>query len=189
MKKTFLLLLTLAITSVAWTQEGNGFSSGDVFLSGTIGYASSTTGEFKSTGFTFAPRGGYFITNNIVIGLGLEYSSAGPENVKLKTTEIGALARYYFTPGSKFSIFGEFQVGYTSVIQEGIVDAKFSGIGIDLGPGVNYFISKSFALEARWGALSYETGKPDTPDNAPSTNTFNFGLSLSNIQLGLLFRI
>ncbi|HEX9980719.1 MAG TPA: porin family protein, partial [Flavobacterium sp.] len=62
-----------------------------------------------------------------------------------------------------------------------------NGFGVSVSPGVSYFISSHFALEATIGALSYETSKPDV-DDAEATDTFGLNVDLTDITLGLIYK-
>ena len=184
--------------------SGEGFSKGNVFIMGSVGFGSETTGNVKSNSFTFSPRAGFFVTDNIAIGiaLGVEGTKTedfdGPTFVETKRTDfsIGAFGRYYFTPGSKFSVFGE--LGFNVVSGKVVTDetlgnvttsyqTKDNGFNLGVAPGIAYHLSNHFSLEAKWGVLGYETTKPDVA-NSDSTDSFNFGLNLDDLSLGLVFK-
>ena len=182
-------------------EVGKGFANGDLFMSGTVGFSSTKTGDFKSDSFTVAPGIGYFVSDNIAIGASLSYSSGSSfeeltgdgayYEVDTNAFGIGAFARYYVTPASEFSFFGEFSVGYSTAKSE-IKDFSGSeytvnGFGARLAPGISYFISRNFALEATIGALSYISTKPDI-DGAKSTNNFDLNLNLNDVNLGLIYK-
>ncbi|MBW2961223.1 outer membrane beta-barrel protein [Mesonia sp. JHPTF-M18] len=95
--------------------------------------------------------------------------------------------RYYFFNDNKFNLFGELGLGYGHT--KDINDNKFNGINVGLAPGVNYFVSEHFALEATFGILGYTSAKPDIEgvDNE-STDSFQFSLNMSDINLGLIYR-
>ena len=65
MKKTFLSLAALFAFGFANAQETEstaGFSQGDVFITGSFGFGSEKTGDFKTTEFNVSPSAGYFVT-------------------------------------------------------------------------------------------------------------------------------
>ncbi len=175
------------------TMDSKGFANGDTFMSGTVGFRSTSTGDVKESAFTIAPKAGLFVTDNIAIGVELAYLSNKTENgVDPEATSsgfgIGAFARYYATPASDFSFVAELGAGYiTSKYEQGPIEGKANGFVVALTPGVSYFISSNFALEAQIGELSYNTTKPDV-DGAESTDTFNINLDLSSISFGLLYK-
>ncbi len=201
MKKLLLSAAAVFAFTYANAQETTstgGFSTGDVFISGSVGFGSEKTGDFKTNEFNFSPRVGYFVSENIALGVALGYSSvtadeefAGLGIFETKTTafEVGAFGRYYFMPSNQFSLFTQLGVNYGTAKLE--VDSeevsKVNGFNVEFAPGVSYFISEHFALEASFGILSYTTVKPDA-DDADSTNTFQFGLDMSDINLGLVYK-
>ncbi len=194
MKKLMLTALAVVSFTFANAQDGTtgeGFAKGDIFISGAVGYNSSESGDFEIKTFTISPRAGYFVSENIAIGARIGYQSNKQENgtteLDTNTFNAGAFGRYYFTPASKFSIFGEFGVDYlSSKTDNGTTDTTADGFSLGGGPGLSYFISNNFALETFWGALRYTSVKPEGADD--SNNNFNFGADLDNITLGLVYK-
>ncbi len=204
MKKIILSAAALFIFGFASAQDaatstgGKGYANGDVFISGSVGINSNETGEVSNSTFNIMPKVGFFVSENIAIGGQLGYSSAtaniydadllefGEE--KNSTFLVGAFGRYYATPSSDFSFFGELGLNYknSSITLPGD-DYKVSGFQIALAPGVSYFLSDHFALEASIGSLSYETSKPDF-DNAENTNSYGINLDLSDVMIGLVYK-
>ncbi len=192
MKK--LILTAVAVFSLAFAnaQDGEGFAKGDVFVSGSFGYNSQTVGDSKITSFEIVPRVGYFVSEAISIGARLGYTTSKrdipfTDEVKTNIFNVGVFGRYYFTPSSKFSIFGEAGFEYLNINSDiGVTESKTDGFGINVGPGVSYFLSDHFALEAFWGALGYSTSKEDGATD--STDLFRIGLNLDDINLGLVYK-
>ncbi|WP_299253382.1 outer membrane beta-barrel protein [uncultured Aquimarina sp.] len=191
MKK--LILTTVAVLSLAFANaQDGGFAKGDIFVSGSFGYNSTSTGDAKSNSFEITPRVGFFVSDNIVVGARIGYTTQKREaplaaDVKSNIFTGGAFGRYYFTPSNKFSIFGEFGANYFSAKTElATIDSTTDGFDINVGPGVSYFLSDHFALEAFWGALGYSTSKDDGATD--STNSFRIGLNLDDVNLGLVYK-
>lgn len=196
MKKVILSALAVFAFVSASAQEGTeGFAKGDLFISGAFGFGSTKTGDFKTNDFVVAPKLGYFVTENIALGLALGYETSkieiDPVSAKNNTLSVGAFGRYYATPASKFSLFGQLGLNYNSYDNEfdseGLGESKGNGFDIALAPGVSYFITSNFALEATFGILGYETTKPDA-DGAEKTTAFQFGLDTRDINLGLVYK-
>ena len=146
------------------------------------------------------PRVGFFVSDNIAIGGMLGYNGTTSDEfvdvldaeaeVKTNMLTIGAFGRWYATPANQFSFFAELGLNYNTqnMEVEGIdEDIKANGFEVALTPGVNYFISPNFALEASIGVLSYETSKPDF-DGAESTDSFAIGVNLSQINFGIVYK-
>lgn len=203
MKKLLLTAAAVFAFGFANAQESNGegFGKGSMFLSGTVNYSSQKTDDLKVNEFTVAPKFGYFVSENIALGLGLglangKVNSDGDTVAENKTTSFGAFGRYYIKT-AKFAPFAELNVNYATTSTE---YTEFMGeltpfgdgtdintLSVNVAPGFNYFISNNFALEASVGILGYSSAKPDV-DNAESTNKFNIGLNLSNVNFGIVYK-
>lgn len=197
MKKVVLSLAAMLAFGLANAQEtttdNGGFSQGDVFISGSVGYGSDEdfNGD-KVNEFNISPKAGYFVTNNIAVGLSLGYTNSkteesGEADTKFNTFEVGAFGRYYFTPASQFSIFGQLGLGYsTSKAEQGDAETKFNGFNVGLAPGISYFVSKNIALEATFGLLGYQSVKNDDTD--AKADSFDLGLDLGDINFGIVYK-
>ncbi|MFL9844287.1 outer membrane beta-barrel protein [Flavobacterium rhizosphaerae] len=209
MKKILFSLSALLAFGFAQAQDdtdSNGFSKGDVFFSGTLSYSSQKTDDVKSHTFTAAPAVGYFVTNNIALGVAFGYTNS--ENSYLSYSNIvstddvisaGVFGRYYVNPSNKFNFFAELNVAYVhaKVEQQSTynydpmfpqtINYNSNGFGIGLAPGFNYWISNHFALEANIALVNYNSVKPDF-DGAESTDSFDIGIDFSNINFGLIYK-
>src|SRR5690606_11676355 len=134
-----------------------GFANGDVFITGAVGIGTTSFDEDKESSFEIAPSVGLFVTDNIAIGVRLGYTSekaevASVETQDFTTLSIGAFGRYYATPSSDFSFFGELGFNYNSM-EDNLSDGKATGFELGLALGVSYFIADNFALEAAFGII------------------------------------
>lgn len=202
MKKVILSVLaviTFGFVSAQDKTSSAGFSKGDVFISGSVGISSSKTGDFKENNLNFSPRAAYFVDDNIAVGLALGYGTqkidAGASATNSQTS-VGAFGRYYMTPSSKFSLFGQLGVNFVSNDFEFGVDAdgdlvaldgKSKGFNIGFAPGFNYFVSDNFAIETSIGVLGYSSDD-NGGNGAEKTNTFELGLDFSNVMFGLTYK-
>jgi outer membrane protein len=191
MKKVLLVAAVAVFGLSANAQEettNGGFAEGDLFISGSVGYSSESTGDVKSNQFEIIPRLGYFVSENIALGLQLGYQSSKDEtptgDTEANTFTVGAFGRYYFMPASQFSLFGQLGIDYISTDYDAY---KESGFGVALAPGISYFVSNNIALEATFGILGYKTVEPDVDGSEP-TNTFNFGVDMSDINFGIVYK-
>lgn len=196
MKKLILSLAAVASFTFASAQEQEvetyGFNEGDMFVSGSFGIGSTKfPDDSKENTFNISPRFGYFLNDFIAVGAQAGYSKQKEENangddvVDNSTFTIGAFGRYYLMPAQKFSFFGELGLGYGTT--EDINDNKVNGVNIAVAPGLSYFVSKHFALEATFGILGYNSVKKDE-SGAESTDSFDFGLNMDDINLGLIYK-
>ncbi|MFY8069502.1 MAG: porin family protein [Flavobacterium sp.] len=198
MKKLLFSAVALVAFGFVNAQEksNGGFSKGDVFASGAVGFGSSKTDDVKSSSFTFAPAVGYFVTENIAAGARLNFGSAsedvfqGTQMVEEKTSSFGleAFARYYYTPASQFSVYGELAIGVGSEKTEvGTGEYKEKTFGVNAGVGVSYFLNSNFAIEAGWAGLGYNTND-NGGNGAPKTNDFGLNVDLSSVNFGLVYK-
>ena len=187
-------LALFAAVNAQVSTSTEGFAQGSTFITGAVGFASESIAEEKTSGFTIAPSVGYFVTPNIAIGAKLGYTSLKNEEGSYEeTTDLltaGVFGRYYWMPASKFSIFAELGADYRSLTEDDNTisnEYKSNGFGIQLAPGMNYFLNNNFALEAKVGVLGYSSDKPDYT-GAEATDNFNIGLNLNDITLGLVYK-
>jgi hypothetical protein len=198
MKKLLLSAIAVMAFGFANAQDpvSTGFKQGDVFISGSVGYSSTKTGDNKNDQFTVIPRAAYFVTNNIALGAQIGYTTAtqtvdtplGSIDNDVDTFQAGVFGRYYFTPARNFSFFGQLGVGFSSTKNkpDGGDDTKDSGVNVGLAPGISYFVSDHIALEATWGLLGYSSYNPD--GDGDNTNTFDIGVDLENINFGIVYK-
>lgn len=192
------LLFTAAIAVLGFTsvnaQEDTtvgGFEKGDVFISGTVAFGTESTGDFSADAFTIAPKAGFFVSDNIAAGLKVGYTSLTGDNDGTDTRDVnefsvGAFGRYYFAPANQFSLFTELGVDYFSG-DDKLADVGYDGFDVAFAPGISYFVSKNFAIEATVGVLGYSTSEVDV-DGAESTDNFNVGLNFEDISFGVVYK-
>ena len=146
-----LLFLLLVITSNLYSQDA--LKKGSYSLSGAVTYSSGTYdsdwGETDIQNFEFSPAFSYFFIDNISFGLRISYlysefkdKISGQEFKHIvRPYSIGPVMRYYFA-SNKFIPFIEVSYSYSnsSTGNEDGNSYSFSG-------GINYFMSKSVALE------------------------------------------
>ena len=202
MKKVLLSAVALLAFGFANAQEeksNEGFAKGDVFVSGAVTLGSAKTGDFKANAFEIAPKVGYFVTENIAVGASVGFQSLKWDNGAADATNsgfgLGAFGRYYFTPASKFSLFAQLGLDYTTFSDEfdatdgTLYGSKFESkeVGFGLGAGMNYFVSSNFSIEAGVAVLGY-TSNDNGGDGADKTNTFSFGGDWRAVTFGVNYK-
>lgn len=202
MKKLILSAAAVFALTFVNAQEGEptfGFSEGNIIVEGNIGFNSTNdkNTEVKTSSFNFNPKAGYFISDDLAIGLELNLGTAKTEAGGGETKEnmfgIGAFARYYFLElGQRFKTYGEFGLGFSSAKQEtGGFEAKASGFGAGLGLGMNYFITENFAINFGLSdILSYTSVKPE---DGEAISEFNGNINVfdnffTTAQFGLTYK-
>lgn len=197
MKKLLFAAAAVFAFGIANAQEGetSGFAKGDVFVTGAFsvsGTNNKNTDE-KTSYFEIAPQVNYFLTENISLGAKIGYTSDKAEVNSVDTMDestiaFGLVGRYYLTPASKFSLFGQLGVEYMSMKDNlSTPELKVNGFGAGLGLGLNYFVSSNFSIEASVAALEFASAKADVP-NAENVTAFAFGGDWRSVSFGVNYK-
>ncbi|WP_420844113.1 hypothetical protein [Hymenobacter busanensis] len=196
-------------------------------VGGTIGFSSQSTEtdfsttqpdtEVKTTRFNFAPQAGYFLADNLAVGLFANLANQkvtrptfdfrGTEfkiEESSRTTQLGPFVRYYHLVGDegKAGFFGQLAAGYQNRTDEfdtdlpGSYDSKTSGSGgfAAITPGFVFFPTEKFGLELTLGNLGFQSLKQDFESDNPNvkpyttkTSGFDANFSLRNLSVGAFF--
>ena len=194
MKKTALILILSSAVLGVFAQKNNtvGFAKENILVTGAIAFSNTDYGnDTKTTDFKLAPSIGYFLTNKVAMGVNFGF---GNETSKdgISTTqdndmvELGAYARYYYSPAKAFSIFNQVGVSYVTT-NDRIAKLKNNSFSFHFAPGMNYFLSENVAIQATLGSISYSTAKDDTK-GAKSTSVLGVNLDLTAISFGLNYK-
>lgn len=203
-KNIFFLFLFISISNVTFSQRikpnpkpssvsnsnsSYGFSKGDFIVTGAFGVKSSSVGGTSSTSFKILPSLGYFVSDKIAIGGTLGYeqngSGSGIGNTATNDFIVGLFGRYYMKPKSQFTFFGQGLLSFVSSSPQGGGNSA-STFGLGFSPGLNYFVSNRFSLEATFGEIGFKT---TSSGGGGSSNTgFNFGFDLTDIGFGLNYK-
>ena len=188
-------VLSVFSLSIAFAQNGegndsftSGWAEGDIAISGSLNYTSSSQDDVKDSSFGIMPQVGYFFSDNLQAGLSLGYMS---DTAEANDTDIfdestfmaGAFLKYYCMPEKRFSPFASLGINYMST-DDALNDVKFNGFGIGVGIGANFFLNDDWALTTSVGAISYSSEKADF-DGAEARNTFGLDLDLKNVWFGV----
>lgn len=195
MKKIIGIIVLFGILNQANSQDfKNGFSKGSLFLTGSIGFSALSQDKLTSNEVSFIPKAATFITSHIAAGVSLGWGQRSSSEDTLKTVNetkfnAGLFARYYFTPASQFSLFGEFGVDFADN-QDKLGKKTTQQIGVGISPGINYFLSDRFSMEATIGRISYSrTTTKVNNQSQPASSSFGLNVSLTSINLGLIVRL
>lgn len=177
-----------------------GFTKGNIALTGAASYSSSDNGattNSKTSSFTIMPSAMYMIKDNIGINAGLGFNStsspSGTTTFDQSQFMFGVGGNYYFMKG-QFSPFLGLGFSYgsgASKLATATVENKFNTLNIALTPGVNYFVSKNWALSATIGSLGY-TSTSTTPAGSTVSNSssnMNIGVDFTSLGFGISYII
>lgn len=187
----------IAVCGLASAQSG---FEGTSFITGQVQYNRVDNKAANTTVDTFAvlPAAGTFITPTIAVGGALGYQSAIQEStlgpITSKTTDgafvIMPFVRKYWGLGEKLYFFGQLDVpmAFGKVKNEvtglGSTSTNYSAYGVNIRPGLDYFVNNNWSFEATIGQFGYNTAKPE---GGKSTDNFGFGLNLSSITFGVKY--
>ena len=182
MKKIIYSAIAIMTIGFANAQDKSttGFAKGDVYASGSFMIKSVSNGGTSES--TIMPAVGFFVTEAISIEASVGIMSGIGGVNGSKATAFGVGAAYNFNAGNQFSTNVNLGLAMANADNNG---AKASATVLNLGYGMRYFVSSKFALTANLGALRYTSVKPD---GGTATTMTEFGLDLSNIAFGLVYK-
>ena len=169
MKKLFItlgaaiaLLVSTTIIANAQTQKGNWEIGG----SSKIGFNTVST-KYKSNGitvdgetinsFNITPNIGYFIKNNLNLGLSLGVNSSmtkdtNGDKLTVSSVIISPYLFYYFTDNKTVKPFLGARAGYASITNKlNSIGQTNGGFAWEVDGGLSYFVSPSIALDMGLG--------------------------------------
>jgi hypothetical protein len=206
MKKLFLLTLLSGLAGGAHAQTA--IKAGTVQLGGNLGYSrtssevpQSNNGYYSSktttitSQFAAAPSVGYFVADNLAVGISGAYqinkyeyrqSGTGSSSGNTKQYQIGAFVQYYKMVSEQFGFTGTLGGGYQYLSQPfsyGYNDIPSKGLYANLVPSIVFFPIPKLAIGASIGGITYASysydsySGPNSDSYKSSTFGANFGLS------------
>jgi hypothetical protein len=186
MKKTLILILMVAISSVALAQQGSWYIGGLAGFSSSKSEDSGSGAESVNTSWWFSPEVGTFLRDDIQFGIALgiggsKYAIDGDDVSKTIQFDPTVYGRKFFKITDNFSTFAGL---YLSLISEKDTDigpdieTKTSGFGARVGIGVAYALSPRFTAVGQYGILGFQSTKDEVDGDEVSKNTdFDFGVN------------
>jgi outer membrane protein len=201
MKKVFLIVLVCIFPKLIHAQV----SKGTIFLGGSFGItsdkepASQSFPEIKTTGFVSSPGVGYFLTDNLAIGIDANFGSSvteqGASERTITSINLGPFVRYYVpTSGDKFFFMAEGGINLGRSKTE-FLNPPFTSKGetstfnFYISPGFSYFFSDKWSLDFQLAGISYTSFDPNTSGDSKNDKftNFVFGAESFNPSLGFRF--
>lgn len=191
MKKIILSLLVAGVMTT--NAQDLGFAKKNIALTGSLGYNSTDNGaaiSTKTSTFGIMPSIQYFIQDNISLNAGLGFqsnttSTGGTNTFEGTSFGFGVGANYYFMKG-QFSPFLGLGITYDMGTQKtppSTIETKVNTLGINLMPGINYFLAKNWAINATVGRLGFNSVST-TVGSAASVSSSDFGLNVNLASVG-----
>jgi len=169
MKKLLMIVAVMAFVSTAsfaQTEKGKMIVSGasDLSYSSVKETPEQNGREGESTkykNFNISPTLGYFVMDNLAVGLMFDYTSQkekeeGSEEGKYNTFMFGPMVRYYFgTTNIKPYVHADVMFG-SSKSEQGNTETKYKSTGWDLGGGVAFFLNEYVSIDMglKYGSLT-----------------------------------
>lgn len=162
MKKVFLLAITFVFTNVilAQTEQGKFVLSGATglqFISSNVEYEydGQSQGDVTQSSFSIMPSIGYFVMDNLAVGLSANFSSTTlkdeGDKYTVSSTMLLPTAIYYFPVEGQFKPLLQVGAGLMSTKEKysydgGSDEDKMSGLALNFGGGAAYFINDYVSL-------------------------------------------
>ena len=213
MKKNLLLLALLGGTATA-AQAQTAIPAGTVSLGGNVGYSRRTINaqvpgtnlsyESVQSQFRIAPSVGYFVADNLAVGLNLGYSATKNTYTSSFSTPVsdlnpnttfqgGAYVQYYKMLTDQFGLVGTLGGGYqynriTNTFgpagNMGSSEIKQKGYYASLTPGIIYFPVPKLGISATLGSLAFSRLKETPNASEPVSTDFGASFGLNQLQFG-----
>lgn len=211
MKKLALLFVFVFVAGFGVAQAQT--DQGNIMVGGLINFSSqsgettvdgTSTDNPTTTNFGINPLGGYFVTDNLAVGVDIGFMSEStndngdPETItRSNMIQGGVFGRYYLRPADMVGIYGQLGVGFGSGSSETEVDGTTTDgpdrtlIAAGISPGITIFPSESVGIDFRVGNIGYnsltekqEQGGVETEN---TTNTLEFNVDLTTVGVGVFF--
>lgn len=156
---------------------------GNYMIGGELASANFGLNDGGGYDLGITPQAAYFVEDNWAVGpyvdLGFSGTDGGPTAFKYG---VGALSRYYFSPGEagidsllkhgRFFVEGKAGIGGTTISDGG---ASANGLDLGFGPGYTYFVTKNIGLDA---SLMYKGNLGFGNRGTTSNIAFRLGLNI-----------
>ena len=184
-------VVVLVDETVVVVNTPTGFAKSDLYVSGAVGFNTMKVGDADGTyGWEVSPSVGYFLTDNIALEAGLTFEGSDADYSFNWGANLGA--RYFVSAAKPFSFTVGAGFGYKNTqFSDGVIapgDYSTNFMEFAVKPGLNYFVSDSFALTATMFSLGINSTKTDLP-NADATTRISLGLDWRNIMIGLTYKL
>ena len=179
MKKLFILLLFIFFfitdQTILFGQEA--LNKGSFSIAGSLQYSSNSSSDnfnhsFQNNNFTFSPQFVVFVADHFSIGAVINYNSSNQSINSNNTNDMSNLSfgpsfRYYFY-AKEFNPFIETSF---SIYLPDLQSSNSNNIyGVNLKGGIDYFLSRSVAVEP---SLSYSYSVTNLFESGPNELTIN----------------
>lgn len=172
-------------------------TSGSMMLGGAFRIYSQgqeSNEDYDYSELEFSPSFGYFVTDNLAVGLNFGVSTTKQDNgaTSQKNTSfgLGPFARYYkFTSNEQFAFFAQagfnFGSGKTDSTPGG--ETKSSFVNFNISPGFAYFFNNHWAAELALAGFSVRSSDPNKDVNDDKNSSVVFDIRSFSPSLGIRY--
>lgn len=175
--------------ALAQTQKGQSFYTGtfSFFKTTQTRHNDGNTTLYGGADIDLAARAGFFVQDNVALGLGLSQKWRGSNDAGLA---LRPFVRWYRPLGERFSAFLEGEA-YYKVTRGEVPNFTEGRFGLNGGLGLVYFARKRLAIEASTNLLTFALGHAAPSDYGIRNTTFNAGLNLNAnaLRLGIAYYV
>jgi outer membrane protein len=219
------IILTMFAGSVAMLSQAQ-VEKGSMYIGGAVGfqtskyvsdYDTSNTDDSKVMSWSFSPEFGYFISEDMSIGIGLGLGGStytdnkpggGLKSYEWKSSDFSVMlnARKYFSAADNFSLFvganfnfGSGNVDMTSTPNSGaatVDNQKISSMGLGINAGLMFNITDKVMIFGQWApGLGWSTQTVTEQDagdpNKTISKSTDIGLNINTFgtpfNIGMFF--
>lgn len=194
----FLAFLSSAVVSAQILDKGN------FMVGATVGFSTAsskvTSGDTDDEGlspkqFNIAPSIGYFVIDNLALGIGADYTLNTvvlPNKDKKEDSDLlfGPFMRYYLPTNENVAFFAVANFGFGNSKDEQTVGENTESISTNIfaigaGPGITVYSKGGFGIEAIF-KYNYARSKFDTDTGGVTTSTTTITNQFS-LSMGLQY--
>ncbi|AZI31856.1 outer membrane beta-barrel protein [Kaistella carnis] len=150
------LLIAGAVAFMGITAANAQLQKGNYMVGGELAAAHFGLNEGSGYNFQITPQAAFFVQDNWAVGPYVRLGFAGAKDAPTTFTYgVGALSRYYFSPGEagvdsllrhgRFFVEGNAGIGGTTISDGG---DSANGLDLGIGPGYTYFVTPNIGLDA-----------------------------------------
>lgn len=154
---------------------------GKVQVSGSFNISSIEVNGIETNRFDLTPQAGFFLSDNISLGVVLGYQSAGNSNAKDKLFSFGVFSRFYKPIADRFYFFAQPQIAFGT--GETAAEADISAFSIGIRPGFSYFLSDKISMDMSVQGFNYENRE----EGANERTFTGFSLNPNTVNVGVSF--
>ena len=181
---TLLLISSISVFAQDFAKKGVWELGGAIGFSSTSVVVDGESGDESITSFDFEPYVGWFVINNLELGLIPSFSTTSFGETSTNSFGIYFAPAWNFDLQSKLFPFIEGRIGYNTSTyeyedEEGTVEQTLSGLAYGGRAGVKYQLGNSALVQASLGYNMYTMNPEDWDGDRNGSNVFDIMVGFS----------